>query len=63
MLGRYGASAADARAREAHRRLSPGTACSGLCDLRQRFVPFEGYGAFSLTSATAFAILPVDASC
>jgi site-specific recombinase XerD len=33
MLGRYGASAADARAREAHRRLSPLTACSGLCAL------------------------------
>jgi hypothetical protein len=28
MLQRYGASAADARAREAHRRLSPATACS-----------------------------------
>jgi hypothetical protein len=35
MLGRYGASAADSRAREAHRQLSFGIDCSGVSHLDQ----------------------------
>jgi site-specific recombinase XerD len=47
MLQRYGASAADARARQAHRRLSPATGCSSLDSVS---LPRGNMGGFTVMS-------------